>query len=46
MKFKTIAKEFQKALGVVEGIIPARTPLRGDPRAGRAQGWLAHPERL
>ena len=27
MKFKTIAKEFQKALGVVEGIIPARTPL-------------------
>jgi DNA polymerase-3 subunit beta len=27
MKFKTIAKEFQQALGVVEGIIPARTPL-------------------
>jgi len=27
MKFKTIAKEFQKALEVVEGIIPVRTPL-------------------
>lgn len=27
MKFKTIAKEFQKALEIVEGIIPIRTPL-------------------
>jgi DNA polymerase-3 subunit beta len=27
MKFRTIAKDFQKALEIVEGIIPARTPL-------------------
>lgn len=27
MKFETVAGEFQKALEVVEGIIPARTPL-------------------
>jgi DNA polymerase III sliding clamp (beta) subunit (PCNA family) len=27
MKFNTVAKEFQKALEVVEGIIPVRTPL-------------------
>lgn len=27
MKFKTVAKEFQKALEIVEGIIPTRTPL-------------------
>jgi DNA polymerase-3 subunit beta len=27
MKFKTVAREFQKALEIVEGIIPARTPL-------------------
>ncbi len=27
MKFKTIAKDFQRALEVVEGIVPLRTPL-------------------